>query len=207
MAADDAVWPLMPCSEVVRNALLSSHDHLDLVRRVLLDAQPAPPAATYSALRGALVGACLALWVVDCDDEPLRRARVLALVAEDYKYRHAFHQSQVRSEDSARANHSIPWLEHWQRRRQELAAVRTGFPQGVAKVTDIVTWVARETLRSAVDSYAKLMGLWQSSSSSRTAWAGAPSCVPALLGWDTTLTAACPGSPSRWTLTTRQITT
>jgi hypothetical protein len=167
MAADDEVWPLMPCSEVVRNALLSAHDHLDLARLVLLDVRPAPPAATYSALRGALVGGCLALWVLGCDDAAARRARALALVAEDYKYRHAFHQSQLQSEDPARAEHSVPWVKHWEGRQIDLAAARAELPNATAaKVTRIITWVARELFGGGTDAYATLMGLWQSSSSS-----------------------------------------
>lgn len=166
MADDDEVWPLMPCSEMVRTALLCAHDHLDLVRMVLLHAEPAPPAATYSALRGALVGSSVALWVVGCDDNAARRARALALVAEDYKYRHEFHKSQMQSEDHARAEHSRPWAERWDSRRQELTAVREGLPGASPKVTGVVEWVAREMFGSGSDAYATLMGLWQSSSSS-----------------------------------------
>lgn len=166
MAADDEIWPLMPCSETVRTALLCAHDHLDLVRVVLLQVQPAPPSATYSALRGALVGSCIALWVVGCDDDEVRRARALALVDEDYKYRHAFHASQMQSEDPARAEHSRPWVERWKGRRRELTAVRQGLPNASPKVTSIVEWVARERFGSGTDSYATLLGLWQSSRSS-----------------------------------------
>jgi hypothetical protein len=117
-------------------------------------------------LRGALVGGCLALWVVGCDDDAMRRARALALVAEDCRYRYAFHQSQLQSEDPTRAQHSQPWAEHWEGRRLDLAAVRGGHPKASAKVTSIVTWVAREMFGSGADSYATLLGLWQSSSSS-----------------------------------------
>lgn len=166
MAVDDEVWPLMPCSEVVRNALLSAHDHLDLVRLVLLDARPTPPVATYSALRGALVGGCLGLWVVGCEDEALRRARGLALAAEDYRHRCEFHRSQVQSEDASRAEHSRPWVEKWAQRQEELGVVRARFPDANAsKTTRIVTWVAREMFGDTSDAYATLMGLWQSSSS------------------------------------------
>lgn len=166
MAADDAVWPRMPCSEVVRTALLATHDHLDLVRLVLLRSEPPPPEATYSALRGALVGGCLALWVVECEDQALRRARALALVAENYRYRLAFHQSQTQSQDSRRAAHSRPWAAHWERRRQELESVRAGYPTASSAVTGIIEWVAREVFSPTSDAYATLMGLWQSSSAS-----------------------------------------
>ncbi len=60
--------------------MLSAHDHLDLVHRALLDpTRTPPPMALYSATRGALLGSCLALWVLGCEDEPERRGRALAL--------------------------------------------------------------------------------------------------------------------------------
>lgn len=167
MAGDDDVWRPLPCSEVVRNAMLSAHDHLELVHRVLLDpTRPPPPMALYSILRGALLGSCLALWVVGCEDDAERRGRALALVAEDYKYRREFHESQMGSVDLERAEHSRPWVEHWQRRQDELEVVRKGFPRmNAGKVTRIVAWVAREMFGSGADAPALFVGLFQSSSS------------------------------------------
>ena len=167
MAGDDDVWRPLPCSEVVRNAMLSAHDHLDLVHRVLLDStQPPPSIALYSALRGALLGSCLALWVVGCEDDAERRGRALSLVAEDYKYRRGFHESQTGSVDFEHAAHSQPWVEHWQRRQDELEVVRRDFPRlNAGKVTRIVAWVACEMFGSGADAHALFVGLFQSGSS------------------------------------------
>lgn len=166
MAHDDAIWRPLPCSEVVRAAMLSAHEHLDLVHQLLVDHTRPPSTAVHSALRGALLGSCLALWVAGCEDNEQRRGRALALVAEDYKYRREFHESQTCSVDPERAAHARPWVERWRQRQEELEIVRAEFPRlNAGKVTPIIKWVAREMFGESADAYALLVGLFQSSSS------------------------------------------
>lgn len=84
LAEDDRVFPAMPTSQVVWRSLVSGVDHLRSVL-VWLDARQVFPLAQYSVLRGALVAAAQALWVVAPDDGSIRAARGLVIAEESFK--------------------------------------------------------------------------------------------------------------------------
>lgn len=131
--ADDGVWPYSPPSEVARAGIVSALDHLGLVAEMLNEGLDAPPFATQSLLRGGLVGACQALWILACDDPMVRRARALRLAEEEYRYRQAFHETQTKSHDAGRAAHSLPWVAKWRARRDELDAIRSSRPSSTLR--------------------------------------------------------------------------
>jgi hypothetical protein len=80
---DDEVWPWHPISEMTRLSLALSVEHMRLIR-VMLEARQVFPSAPLTTLRGALVGAAQAVWVLAPDDRETRRARGLCVIAEEY---------------------------------------------------------------------------------------------------------------------------
>lgn len=163
---DDKAWPYYPPSEVARSGIVSALDHLYLVGQVLDEGSNVPPYATQSLIRGALVGSCQALWILTPEDQAVRRARALRLAHEEYRYREAFHESQKKSADADRAAHSVPWAAKWRARGDELSRIRAELPEVKYSTTGVMQWVAEEVLSEEDDPKARLMGLWQSTSSS-----------------------------------------
>lgn len=84
LAVDDLEWPYLRSSSLVTTGLATAREHLHAVR-ILVEAQELFPAAASTLCRSALIGASLAVWLlqpVDCN-ERLRRS--LSLAVEDYK--------------------------------------------------------------------------------------------------------------------------
>lgn len=74
LALDDADWLLLPLSQHVWGGLAAVYDHFDIVR-LTVEAQRLFPTGVYSLLRGALLGACQALWLIEPDDASERQER------------------------------------------------------------------------------------------------------------------------------------
>lgn len=117
---DDKSWTHNPISEIARVSLALSVDHLGLVR-VMLDARQLFPSAPFTTLRGALVGAAQAVWVLGPPNRETRISRGLAVIAEEYAQLAKFYNAVDELDP-----HTIPadqWL--WLRsRRTALDAVR-----------------------------------------------------------------------------------
>lgn len=161
-AVDDVLWPAGPPSDVVRNSILSGAEHAQLMHVLLVADRPYPPTVIYSVLRGVLVGACQALWVVACRDDALRQARALAVTGEDYRLRRAHHAGQTLSHDSDRAAHAGGWVARWDERIAALKEVAAGLPRvDRVRLTDMIEWVATNVLEGSSDARATLLATWQ----------------------------------------------
>jgi hypothetical protein len=79
--ADDQPYPHAPISEMARMSLAIGTEHLRMVR-ILTDNRQLFPTATFTALRGALVGSAQAFWVLSSDDSEVRRSRGWTVPAE-----------------------------------------------------------------------------------------------------------------------------
>lgn len=84
LEADDVVWPARRVSETARLALIASSEHLQLACQVT-DGRRGYATALHTVVRGALLGAATAVWVVGPDDAQERQQRALRLAAEWYR--------------------------------------------------------------------------------------------------------------------------
>lgn len=84
LALDDAEWPYASASALVSVGLSSAREHLHAVR-LLVEAQELFPAAVATLCRSALIGASLAVWMLEPDERSERLRRSLSLAVEDYK--------------------------------------------------------------------------------------------------------------------------
>jgi hypothetical protein len=89
LSIDDMDWPPVPVSQVAVMGLGSARDHLHAVR-VHIDAGQLFPFAQSTLIRGALVGAAQAVWVLSPEDrdERIERGRCVAahMYSEHRKY-------------------------------------------------------------------------------------------------------------------------
>lgn len=83
LAEDDQDWPPVRLSQVAVMGLGSARDHLHGVR-LHLEARQLLPFAQLTLIRGALVGAAQAVWVLAPDDRALRLSRGRCVVAHMY---------------------------------------------------------------------------------------------------------------------------
>lgn len=84
LAVDDEEWPYLSASSLVSVGLASAREHLHAVR-LLIEARELFPAATATVCRSALIGASLAVWMLQPDEREERLRRSLSLAVEDYK--------------------------------------------------------------------------------------------------------------------------
>ncbi len=120
LAGDEGVWPYMDPAEVARQGLASTTQHLNLAR-VAVEAGEVFPTAHYSVLRGGLVGACMAVWVLGPDVASDRQQRALRIVDEVYR-RALQHHDYVRPLVDEHYPEVPPWIdsgEHMRRRMKE----------------------------------------------------------------------------------------
>jgi hypothetical protein len=81
LARDDGVFPRHRISEVARMSLALAGEHLRLARDAI-EAGQLYPSAHFTLLRGGLVGAAQAVWVLSPEDPALRQERGLTVLAE-----------------------------------------------------------------------------------------------------------------------------
>lgn len=103
ISVDDAAWQPLPTSQHVWGGLAAVYDHFDIVR-LTIEAQRLFPTGVYSLLRGALLGACQALWLVEPEDAAERQERARRYTEEWYLRRIQFQMEvtpDLSTEDAA----------------------------------------------------------------------------------------------------------
>lgn len=125
LAIDDEIFAHMEISQLVRMSLVLGGEHL----RLALDAINADqiyPSSHFTVLRGALVGASQAVWILGPEDRGLRRERALTVIAEMYaqmgKYYRSLDTTHLDDSDRAGLNDQQSWLEQ---RQTGVTEVRT----------------------------------------------------------------------------------
>lgn len=158
LAQDDQIFERMPISEVVRLSLVASGEHL----RLALDAVKAKqlyPSSHFTVLRGALVGASQAVWILTPDEQPTRRERGLTVIAEMYaqmgKYYNFLETTDLEPDDQTRLRDQKLWLAE---RSAQVAARKT--TRATLNLTDVIGSAVDTTFpdRRARES---LRGLWR----------------------------------------------
>ena len=124
LALDDLVFRPHPISEVARLSLVVSGEHMRLARDAI-EAGQLYPSAHFTTLRGALVGAAQAVWILAPGDSATRRDRGLTVIAEMYTQL-GKHYSELSGFDlSPEKRSELASQSRWLAERKEaLAAVR-----------------------------------------------------------------------------------
>lgn len=84
LAADDQAFPSLPASAIAYNGLVTAVEHLDYFRTALQANGRIYPAANYTVLRSALMGAAQAVWVLAPQARKERVGHALEIAVDNY---------------------------------------------------------------------------------------------------------------------------
>jgi hypothetical protein len=163
LAQDDAIFPWLATADVAWQGLCSAQDHLKGFRAWIRSDRPELfPIATFSLLRGALVGGATAAWVTYPDDVELRVGRSLAVAAEWYR-NHLNYGRTVAPIAVDKVAHTSQ-LNHVERRAAEVQALRAARPKTAFKMTDVIQTANAELWSSDATRALQTKALWQAGS-------------------------------------------
>jgi len=136
LAIDDEIFERMAISELARLSLVAAGEHL----RLALDAINARQLYTsshFTVLRGALVGASQAVWILGPEDRDVRRERGLTVLTEMYsqmdKYYGFLESTPLEAADRASLDDQRLWLSE---RRDDVASIRS--TRATLNVTEVI---------------------------------------------------------------------
>ena len=163
LARDDAVFPWLATADIAWQGLCAAQDHLKAFRSWLRHEPPELfPIATFSLLRGALVGGAMATWVLVSDSVDERTSRSLA-VAADW-YRNHLNYGQTIAPIAMDEQKHAAQLDHIRSRAKEVQALRAGLPKANFKMTEVIK-AANDQLWPGDEARAlQTMALWQAGS-------------------------------------------
>lgn len=143
LAIDDEVFQRMAISQLARMSLVLAGEHL----RLALDAIKAKqlyPSSHFTVLRGALVGASQAVWILGPQDRDVRRERGLTVLTEMYaqmdRYYRFLDSTQLGPDDRASLDDQRVWLSE---RRDDVTFIRSG--SAPLNLTDVIGAAADHT--------------------------------------------------------------
>lgn len=122
LSADDTDWVPVPLSQVAVMGLGSARDHLHAVR-ILIEARQLFPFAQSTLIRGAVIGASQAVWVLAPDDRELRLERARRL-ADHMDVEHGNYIDVLRRIAPEPHMNTELVAEHLRKRQGELRALR-----------------------------------------------------------------------------------
>lgn len=138
LAADDALFPWHPISEAARLSLITSREHLRLARTAI-EAGQVYPSAHFTVLRGALVGAAQAVWILAPKDAAERQERGLTLIGEMYaelrKYYGELATAPLSADERTALERQVRWCEE---RRLQVANLRR--TKAKMNQTEMIKW-------------------------------------------------------------------
>lgn len=85
LAADDALFPVNPVSDLAWFGIAHAVDHLHMHLHVLVRDERSFPIAPQTLARGGLIGAAHALWLLDGPDRRTRQLRGLRIAHEEWR--------------------------------------------------------------------------------------------------------------------------
>lgn len=149
LAMDDEDWPYWPISALATVGLGMAFDHLDAVRHTI-ETRRFFPLAHETMLRGALIGAAQALWLLGPEDrsQRLRRARTLTayIYREQEKYLQVVRRTRGHLPEAAEDQAA-----HVRRRIEELAVKREALSERAAfQTTAMIVSAAEEVMLPAI---------------------------------------------------------
>lgn len=163
-ALDDAIWRWMPPSEIARQSLVAATQHLNLARTAI-EAKDIYPSSHFTVLRGGLVGASQALWILGPDDRVERQQRALRVIDEWYRraLQHAAEYLPL-IDDSADRQEMQQGIAHMRGRRDDARRLwrdtSTLSDKQTLELTDVITWSASEVMKDPLRA-ALVKPLWQ----------------------------------------------
>lgn len=171
LAQDDDVFPWLGTADIAWQGLAAAQDHLKGFRAWWL-ANDAPdeadrpglfPIATFSLLRGALIGGVIASWVLTSNDVDVRTGRSLTVAAYWYE-NHLRWARGMRNYAVDRERHDAQ-IAHVEGRAAQVAALRTHRePRGRLNTTQAINEANAEVWTGDTDRAAQTAALWQAGS-------------------------------------------
>lgn len=163
LGKDDDIFPWLSTSDSAWQALCSAQDHLKGLR-AWTRSDPAElfPIATFSILRGALVGGATAAWVSFPDDVETRVCRSLAVAAE--WYRNHLNYGQTVAPIAADKDEHAGQLAHIERRAAQVRALRSARPKTAFKMTEVIATANAELWPGDDVRAVQTKALWQAGS-------------------------------------------
>lgn len=161
---DDEIWEWLPPSEIARQSLVAATQHLNLARTAI-EARDIYPTSHFTVLRGALVGASQAVWILGPADRIERQQRALRVIDEWY-YRALQHSTEFLSLVEAAADRLYfqQGMAHMQDRKDEACRLwrktSTLSEKQTLKLTDVIMWSATEVFNDPLRA-ALVKPLWQ----------------------------------------------
>lgn len=136
LGMDDQIFPHMEVSQIARMSLVLAGEHLRLAL-VAIEAQQLYPSSHFTVLRGALVGASQAVWILGPEDRHQRCERALTVIAEMYDQLEKYYNSLARTQLDDADRTSLDGQRTWLRERQKgVSAKRTG--KANLNLTDVI---------------------------------------------------------------------
>ena len=158
LAVDDEIFQRIAISQLARLSLMAAGEHL----RLALDAIQAKqlyPSSHFTVLRGALVGASQAVWILAPEDRDVRRERGLTVLTEMYaqmdKYYGFLDSTQLNTADRASLKDQQVWLSE---RRDDVASIRS--TKATLNVTAVIG-VAADHVFADTTSRDAVRGMWR----------------------------------------------
>lgn len=138
LAEDAEVFEWLSSSDLAWQALCGAQDHLKGFRVWLLKGELFPM-ATFSLLRGALVGGALASWILRPDESEVRVTR--ALIAADDWYSNHIQWGKTMADFAVNPQTHVEQIRHVEDRLAEVRALRVGrIPNWRRlKMTEVIT--------------------------------------------------------------------
>lgn len=125
LGVDDQIFERMAISQLARLSLIAAGEHLRLALDAI-NAQQLYPSSHFTVLRGALVGASQAVWILESEDRNVRRERGLTVLTEMYaqmdKYYGFLESTPLDAADRASLVDQRRWLTE---RRGDVTSIRT----------------------------------------------------------------------------------
>jgi hypothetical protein len=133
LATDDQAFPHLPASAIAYNGLVTAVEHLDYFRTALQATGRIYPAANYTPLRSALMGATQAVWVLAPEVADERVGHALDIAVDTYNQQRKLVEAAtaLTVEQQAVADRVIATLEA---RLAEAAAVATTLGKNPANI-------------------------------------------------------------------------
>jgi hypothetical protein len=149
---DDEIWKWLPISEITRQSLIASTQHLNLALTAI-KARDIYPISHFTVLRGGLIGACQAVWILGPDDHNERQQRGLRVIHEWYKQALKYSETQVNPKQSPHT--SDPEIDHMRLRKVQCRELwrqtQTLTEKQELNLTDTIKWAGKFVLRDPTE--------------------------------------------------------
>lgn len=158
---DDQQFEYERISDTARLSLSLAGEHLRFAWTAI-EAGQLYPSAHFTTIRGALVAASQALYILGPEDPQLRRSRGLAVIHESYRNLKNFHEgfralTDLSSSENQRLEDQLKWINS----RMSLARAAGADKAKLRLTDDVVPYAARLVYRSSPQMEHAVLSLWR----------------------------------------------